>query len=179
MSRYIDSFDDKSIICGDFNISTISWGSLLATGDLRHHLFIDFCNQYRLHQLVNSSTRGSSILDVVLTKGYNIVQDVVVNDPLVNCDHKYISFFIVTPLVSHLNSFSKVWWYNFNKADYAGIASVLKLIYWRLFFNSCCDINDYWYIWWSLMMSLVDRFVPIDRHRNRAKLRLPNYIRNL
>ena len=28
-------------------------------------------------------------------------------------------------------------------------------------------------------MSLVDRFVPIARHRNRAKLKLPNYIHNL
>ena len=179
LSRYIDSFDGISIICGDFNMPTISWGSLLATGDLRHHLFIDFCKQYGLHQLVNSPTRGSSILDVVLTNGHNIIQDVVVNDPLVNCDHKYISFFIAVPLVSHLNSSNKVWWYNFNKADYAGIASVLKLIDWRVFFNSCCDINDYWYIWWALMMSLVNKFVPIARHGNRAKLSLPNYIRNL
>ena len=29
------------------------------------------------------------------------------------------------------------------------------------------------------MMSLVDRFAPIARHRNRAKLRLLNYICNL
>ena len=157
----------------------ISWRSLLATGDLRHYLLIDFCNRYGLHQLVNSPTRGSSILDVVLTNGHNIVQNVVVNDPLVNCDHRYISFFIAAPLVSHLNSSYKVWWYNFNKADYAGIASVLKLIDWRVFFNSCCNINDYWYTWWALMISLVDRFLPIVRHRNRAKLRLPNYIRNL
>ena len=138
-SRYIHSFDGISIICGDFNMPTISWGSHLTTGDLRHHLFIDFCNQYGLHQLVNSPIRGSSILDVVLINGHNIVQDVVVNNPLVNCDHKYISFFIAAPLVSHLNSSNKVWWYNFNKADYAGIASVLKLIDWRVFFNSCCE----------------------------------------
>ena len=78
---------------------TISEGSLLATGDISHHLFIDFCNQYGLHQLVNSPTKGSSILDAVLTNGHYIVQDVVVNDPLVNCDHKYISFFIAAPLV--------------------------------------------------------------------------------
>ena len=131
LSRYIDSFDSISIICGDFNMPTISWGSLLAIGDLRHQLFIDlrhqlfidFCNQYGLHQLVNSPTRGSSILDSVLTNGHNIVPD-----QLVNCDHKYISFFIAVPLVSHLNSSNKVWWYNFNKADYACIASVLKLI---------------------------------------------------
>ena len=144
LSKYIDSFDGISIICKDFNMPTISWGSLLATRDLMYHLFIDFCNQYGLHQLVNSPTRGSSIHNVVLTNGNNIVQDVVVNEPLVNCDHKYISFFIAVPLISHLNSSNKVWWYNFNKADYAGIASVLKLIDWRVFFNSCCDINDYW-----------------------------------
>ena len=158
---------------------TISRGSLLATGDLRYHLFIDFCNQYGLHQLVNSPTRGSSIHNVVLTNSNNIVQDVVVNEPLVNCDHKYISFFIAAPLISHLNSSNKVWWYNFNKADYAGIASVLKFIDWRVFFNSCCDINDYWYTWWALIRYLVDKYVPIARHINRAKLRLPNYIRNL
>ena len=142
--------------------------------DLRHQLFIDFCNQYGLHQPVNSPTRGSSILDSVLTNGHNIVRD-----QLVNCDHKYISFSIAVPLISHLNSSNKVWWYNFNEADYACIASVLKLIDWWVFFNSCCDINDYWYTWWALMMSLVDRFVLIVRHNNRAKLRRPNYIRNL
>ena len=114
LSRYIDLFDGIFIICGDFNMPTISWGPLLSTGDLQHHLFIDFCNQYGLHQLVNSPTRGSSILDVLLIIGYNIVQDVVVNDPLVNCDHKYISFFIVAPLVSYLNSSNKVWLCNFN-----------------------------------------------------------------
>ena len=79
-------------------MSTNSWDSHLATGDLRHQLFIDFCNKYGLHQLVNSPTRGSSLLDVVLN-GHNTVQDVVVNDPLVNFDHKYISFFIAAPLV--------------------------------------------------------------------------------
>ena len=44
LSKYIDSFDGISIICVDFNMPTISWGLLLATGDLRYHLFIDFCN---------------------------------------------------------------------------------------------------------------------------------------
>ena len=179
LSRYIDSFDGISIICGDFNMPTISWGLLLATSDLRHYLFIDFCNQYGLHQLVNSPTMGSSMLDVVLTNGHNKVQDEVVNDPFVNCDHKYVSFFFAAPLVSHLNSSNKVWWYNFNKVDYAGIASALKLFDWRVFFISFCDINDYWYTWWALMMSLVDRFEPIAWHGNRAKLSLPNYIRNL
>ena len=81
---------------------------------------------YGLNQLVNSPTRGSSILHVILTNGHNIIRGVVMNDPLVNCDHKYISFFIAAPLVSHLNSSNKVWWYNFNTADYADIASVLK-----------------------------------------------------
>ena len=112
LSRYIDSFYGISIICGDFNMpiqlaENRFW--LQSTGDLRHYLFIDFCNQYELHQLINSLTRGSSILDIVLTNGHNIVQDVVVNDPLFNCDHKYISFFIAAPLVSHLNSSNKVW----------------------------------------------------------------------
>ena len=147
LSRYIYLFDGISIICGDFKMPAISWGSLLATDDIRHNLFIDFCNQYGLHQLVHSPTRGSSILDVVLTNGYNIVQDVVMNDPLVNCDHKYVSFFIAASLLSHLNSSNEGWWYNFNKADYTGIASVLKLIDWWVFFNSCCDINDCWYTW--------------------------------
>ena len=99
LSRYIDSFHGISIICEGFNMPKITRGSLLATGDLRHHLFIDFCNQYVLHQLVNSATRGSSTLDVALTNGHNIVQDVVVNDPLVNSEHKYISFFNAAPLV--------------------------------------------------------------------------------
>ena len=70
----------------------------MAIGDISHHLFIHFYNQYGLHQLVNSPSRGSNILDVVLTNGHNIVQNVVVNEPLVNCDHKYI---IVSLLLLH------------------------------------------------------------------------------
>ena len=75
----------------------ISWGSLLATGDIKHHLFIDLCNQYGLHQLVNYPTRGSSILDDVLTNGHNIIQDVFVNDSLVNM----ITSILVSLLLLH------------------------------------------------------------------------------
>ena len=108
LSRYINSFDGLSIICGDFNMPTIRWGSLLATGDLKHLLFIDFLiSMGYISWLI---LQLGSILDVVLTNGQNIVQDVVVNDPLVNCDHKYISLFIAAPLVCHLYSSNKVWW---------------------------------------------------------------------
>ena len=128
-------------------------------------------------------TRNDSIHDLVLSNCNNVVCDVIVGQPLINCDN-VIHFKIIKQSVMYKSSVNKsivLTFYNLVKANFAGIALDLKNIDWALFFIGCLSINNYWTKWWSYIMSLVDKYVPVEcAFRNiKPRFRLPIHICNL
>ncbi|CAB4043273.1 Hypothetical predicted protein, partial [Paramuricea clavata] len=65
------------ILLGDFNISDINWNNISPQRDsLLENLLIDIVHEHFFSQLVNEPTRGSNILDLVLTTSTDHIQDV-------------------------------------------------------------------------------------------------------
>ena len=72
---------------GDFNAPTIDWSHLSVSSSGADIHLLNFAIDNGLTQIVNSATRKSSILDLVLTNEPNTVFDVVVGPPFGLSDH--------------------------------------------------------------------------------------------
>jgi hypothetical protein len=65
-----------------FNISDINWNNISPQSDsLLENLLIDIVHEHFFSQIVNEPTRGSNILDLVLTTSTDHIQDVQVGEP--------------------------------------------------------------------------------------------------
>ena len=103
--------DATILITGDFNLPTIHWTN--QTLDSNHaqptysEIFLQFCNEQALCQLVNDVTRPSKlnpnigkILDLVLTNDSFAVQNLEIRHPFSTSDHFSLSFMLYTAFIS-------------------------------------------------------------------------------
>jgi hypothetical protein len=83
------------IMCGDFNLPDIDWSvdkSLNCYNGTCTGIFLDFCYNFGLHQLVNSPTRADNILNLVLGNDYACILNVKVSEPFSTSDHFQVRF---------------------------------------------------------------------------------------
>ena len=86
-----------AVLFGDFNYPNIEW--ITASGFFSYSeteiSFIDCLQSYSYLQLVNSFTRGNSLLDLLCTTKEHIIDNVDVSDDPAIClfsDHKALTF---------------------------------------------------------------------------------------
>ena len=80
-------------LVGDFNLPELPYE--LHSGKWLYSKYSNFGNilmQYGLKQLVHSSTRHDSILDLVFSNKNTICSDVIVSDPFSSSDHASLIF---------------------------------------------------------------------------------------
>ena len=102
------------MILGDFNLSEINWQNLSYVESESKRL-TKFTEDNFLYQHVTEPTRGTNILDLILTNQEFLVRDTKVREHLGTCDHNMIEFEINT---QSNNSSSEIYIPNFRKADY-------------------------------------------------------------
>lgn len=118
------------VLMGDFNYGNIDWNTLQpghsATADTV--LFLDCIEINCLTQHVKEPTRGTSILDLLITKDPDIVHEVQLLDTLAASDHRMITWTvdINRPTRRHRNEF------DYNKGDYEAIRQRLNGINWSI-----------------------------------------------
>ena len=71
---------------GDFNLGHRQCKSLESTGS-EEQQFIFFIQESFLTQHVLEPTRGDNVLDIVLTSQKELVDSVIIQEPLGNSDH--------------------------------------------------------------------------------------------
>ena len=98
----------------------------------------NFMERYLLNQTINIATRGSNILDLMLTNKHDLVLDALANDSLLS-DHKVLKLLLPynftrsykTPYSSYTTdekSFRKL---DFSKANFAKLSSEFDSIDWK------------------------------------------------
>ena len=125
----------RVVLCGDFNVPDINWLNTYPTKTTPHtSLLCDITLQFSLSQLVMEPTRGTNILDLVLTNDENLVHSVSVMDGIPGSDHNSVKFSIsgLAPPPSH----SRHTRYNYRKADFHLFRSLLGNIPWE-----CCFLE--------------------------------------
>jgi hypothetical protein len=102
----------------------MNWETCTAL-DLRHNVFVGFCNQYGLFQFVIELTRLTHILDLVLGTKQDIVFSNTVSPPCIS-DYNILCFTLnVSGPPLHLITMSK---HIFDKATYKGLSLAFKTV---------------------------------------------------
>ena len=158
--------DSNALIVGDFNYPNIDWINLDADSGSRH--FLDMVNDSYLTQHVTRPTKGSNILDLVLTTEPDMISEVEVREHLANCNHNILAWKIDcnASVVLTINKSS----YVFHKGDYDGFRSYLAAISWEDLLNNCDTIKS-WEIFKNVMQEGIT-YMSDRVRRNRCVCRI-------
>jgi len=150
------------LILGDFNYSDINWNSHSCKTRASDQ-FINKIHDKYLHQVTEEATRNKAILDLVLTSDVDLIEDLVVGEPLGNSDHNSIRL--------HLSINSKGFEVvrrklAFENADYMEMNKFFKRVDWDLILSNSLNIEDQWLRFKSVIMDCCNKFVPTRKIKN-------------
>ena len=77
---------------GDFNLPGIDWELFCAPQSIKEQSFINFIHDFGLCQLICEPTRGRNILDLLLVNDPLIISDVALDVPFCTSDHESFVF---------------------------------------------------------------------------------------
>ena len=177
---------------GDFNLPSINWANFESPNDDIHDVFLDFCVQRGLHQMVKECTRDSSCIDLVLTNDVFTVLNMSVTTPFSTSDHCMVDFELLLDQTgsNEARTVTKCY-YDYDNADIQSVVNSL----WNHPFNSEIwsnnsdinigfndSVNDVWFKFLSPIHSAIDEFVPLKTCRRRdiksnASKTYPRHIR--
>jgi len=86
--------DVTSVVLGDLNCPGINWQDHTVTGDNIQQLFFETTCDLGFSQYVTEATRGLNILDIILCNDPHLVCDVKVGIPFSTSDHCRIDFLL-------------------------------------------------------------------------------------
>lgn len=161
------------LICGDLNLPNIDWSidnSVRCSDATCSGVFLDLYYNHGLKQFVTEPTRLDNILDLVLSNDNNCVFNVRSVEPFGTSDHSQICFDV---LYSSQQCTSTSVIRNFKHADWAKIRSFLDKVDFYSLFNSNLPAKLIMSIFYDIIRSSLDQFVP---NKRLAVSRRSNYI---
>jgi exonuclease III len=125
LNNICDQYDNLLIV-GDFNLPNISWDSNNNAFGANEMSFVDALHDHYLSQIINIPTRGSNILDLVITSVQDHVSVTEVLSPdkaALFTDHNVITF----EYAVHLKAPSKTlrYIYDYNNGDFNGLRTAI------------------------------------------------------
>jgi len=156
-----------NVIAGDLNLPNIDWNRCTGPSHAVYKLFLSFVIESSYTQLVSFPTRGSNILDIVLTTESSMFSTVEPDMPICSSDHSSIKFNIMllydssrasppSPSLSQPTIIKYKWYLG----DFEAMESYLHSIDWCsvIHYNPSADVS--WKAFLSILYSAIDMFVP-------------------
>ena len=153
---------EATVICGDFNHMSIDWRTLQAGAE--GESFVELVQDCFLTQHVDCPTRGDNILDLVLTSEENMIENLVVREPLGTSDHNIITFDLMCSIEV------KDWkeeYYDYRNSDFEGMRQFLAHYDWKELIKAN-EIEGKWSSFKMVMDEIVEKFVP-KKTRRKSK----------
>ena len=142
-------------ILGDFNLPAIDWDHYGSPDSNIYSIFLNFVNDFGLHQFVHSPTRGEHILDLVFCSSEQAILDLSVESPFSNSDHCSIILSTKSEIpYEKLDEASPVY-FNYNKANFQGFQMYLETINMDHIF-SIFSVNDFWNSFVNLLYNAIE-----------------------
>ena len=163
-SRY-----NNILICGDFNFPKIRWKSPTVTSSGTDEIqFIDQLDDFYLTQLNTLPTRGSNVLDLVITNIPNQVENISKLDRTESglfTDHDTIVFNLKTSIKAapKLNRTVS----DYLRGDINVLRVALDMIDFSSIFETCNNINDCWNQWRDNFLAAVEQHIPTKKIKGR------------
>ena len=158
------------VICGDINLPKISWDSVDSASGANELPFIEALHDHFLTQINHAPTRGSNILDLVITSApeHTKVTEVLSPDKAdVFMDHcvvlfKYNSFV-------NESSHPRKYVHDYTTGDFEGLRDALSAINLSSVVGHN-NIDDDGRCWKDLLLAAVEDFVALKRLKGRNPL---------
>ena len=171
----------STFIFGDFNLPHIYNSSSTNVSLPKESNFLNLCESKGLKQVNPYPTRGTSLLDLVLTDDPLLVSDLMCCPPLGTSDHDSLKVAIVChdqldfdtsyDAVAQNNYQANVRIFLWAKADWISCGKFLQNICWDDVFFKCSNANLCWSTFLNILMSCLNNFVP-------TKKLLPDSVKN-
>ena len=159
--------NSQIFVCGDFNVSNVSWDTFSPIIDDKcAALLCSIAQDFALEQCVRSPTRGSNVLDLLFTNCPSAVSHVDVVDNLPHTDHDSV-IFSLNLLPPRQEGVRRIL-YNYKKADFDIFRDTLRKAPWDLATSD--SVDDWWCHWKDLFFAVVDDTIPQVRWR-RSKMK--------
>ena len=152
-----DLIDGKiCVLLGDFN-SNIDWETRESPADSMP--LLEFVDDGFLTQWVREPTRGSNILDLVLTSEEDIVSELSVGEEVGGSDHKLVRFTLRVPQFGTEQSVQRK--FDFRRANFSGMKNALGGIE----VDVRADVGDAWCHFKDGFMRTQSEFIPLKTSR--------------
>ena len=169
--EFLCKTEDILILVGDFNLPCIDWVNFEAPSDDIQNVFLDFCVQRGLHQMVNECTRDNRCIDLVFTSDALSVLNVNVCVPFSTSDHCVVDFeMLIDQTGSEEVGISSEWYFDYDNADIDSIVSRMQNHPFNNdVWNAHSEVNvcftdsadDIWRKFISPLNGAIDEFVPL------------------
>jgi len=165
LQQVIGLADKDSIYIGDFNYPDIDWKKMTCTS-ANSRGFLDTVMDNFLHQFVDFPTRKQNILDLLLARDPNLVDDTRCAGKLGKSDHDTIQFIIHQNPSGPPPSVERV--PNFSKACFDDIKRELSRKNWELVLDGMTT-EQAWLHVKNTISSLTSQYVPFAPRRTSSR----------
>ena len=157
------------LLLGDFNLRDISWSTMEGRNDISRK-FIETIEDNLLTQLVDESTRGENLIDLVITGNTEIIDEVRVELPFSTSDHSRTDVDLNIPLPRVESAPRTV--YLYSKGNYSGMDKELGDMDWENMFKNK-SLNSQWNIYKEEYCRLRDKYIPHKKVKVGARITKP------
>jgi len=158
-------------ILGDMNCPNIYWDAGIVVGDIVQKIFHDFTTDQGLVQFVNSPTRGSNILDIVLCNDPLFISDVQTTVPFSNSDHNSIVCVLNVAISKSAvnsncyNQLSSNIGFKCNtilwaKANWSQLEIFYSQLDWDVIISTCSNSDECWNSFYDTICMGIKYFIP-------------------
>ena len=139
-------------------------------------LFLTLFYKFAFYQFVLSPTRDNNVLDLILSNDCNCVFNVNVVEPFSSSDHNSVEFHVLSSHVSNSlpQSQSRLFYHNFNRADWDGMHNFLANVNFNnVFGNDSIELicDDFY----RILHYCIDKYVPLKSLNTSVKHSGPRY----
>ena len=151
----------RTIVMGDFNYGDINWEEKESGPQGKE--FLELVQDCFLYQNVTLPTRGSNILDLVLSTEQNMIEEVEVECPVSNSDHNVLLFKMICKTEWVKKRMKN---YRYDKGDYISINTELNAINWEENYYNI-GVEEMWTFFQQRLMEMREKYVPESVPRKR------------
>jgi len=168
LNDYQSNKKNVHLTVGDLHLPHVKWNVLTGPSDDINNTILNFVIDSGYNQLVNFETRGSSLLDVLITDTDMLITNVTAGPPIGNSDHVTIKFLLIVFCdVKACNiactTLRKFYW---DKADFQSMNDYLYGINWLSVIYENPSAICMWTAFTNILQQCIDLFVSSRVVRN-------------
>jgi len=162
LNGYQSNKKNLHLIVGDLNLPYVNWNVFTGPSDDINSIILNFVIDNGYNQLVDFETRGSNLLDVLLTDSDTLTTSLTTSPPIGNSDHITIEFSLsvfcdVKACNTRCTPRRKFYW---DKADFQSMNDYLCGINWLSIVYENPSAICTWTAFANTLHQCIDLFVP-------------------